>query len=98
MDRLFLDANVRFSAAYWPDTGLLELWKIKNVILCNPAYALEEARINLEEENPWVGFANWPKSFTCSRHLSKSCRRGFRCPGKMCQPCLPQSRLEPLTC
>jgi predicted nucleic acid-binding protein len=51
MDRLFLDANVLFSAAYRPDAGLLQLWKIKNVILCSSAYALEEARINLEEEN-----------------------------------------------
>ena len=50
MDRLFLDANVLFSAAYRPNAGLLRLWKLKNVILCSSRYALEEARINLTEE------------------------------------------------
>src|SRR5437879_2519148 len=47
MDRLFLDANVLFSAAYRPNPGLLKLWKLKNVILCSSRHALEEARINL---------------------------------------------------
>jgi len=55
MDRLFLDVNVLFSAAYRPDAGLLQLWKIKNVILSSSAYALEEAPINLEEETQWSG-------------------------------------------
>jgi hypothetical protein len=32
MDRLFLDANVLFSAAYKIDARLLPLWKVKNVI------------------------------------------------------------------
>jgi predicted nucleic acid-binding protein len=50
MDRLFLDANVLFSAAYRPDAGLLQLWKLKNVALCSSRYALEEARINLADE------------------------------------------------
>jgi uncharacterized protein len=51
MDRLFLDANVLFSAAYRPDAGLLQLWKLKNVMLCSSRYALEEARTNLAEES-----------------------------------------------
>jgi uncharacterized protein len=50
MDRLFLDANVLFSAAYRPDASLLRLWKLKNVVLCSSRYALEEARINLADE------------------------------------------------
>ncbi len=50
MDRVFLDANVLFSAAYRPNAGLLQFWKLKNVILCSSHYALEEARINLTEE------------------------------------------------
>ena len=50
MDRLFLDANVLFSAAYRPSAGLLQLWKLRNVILCSSRYALEEARINLTED------------------------------------------------
>ena len=47
MDRLFLDANILFSAAYRAGTGLLDLWKLKNVTLCSSHYALEEARIDL---------------------------------------------------
>lgn len=50
MDRLFLDANVLFSAAYRSNAGLLRLWKLKNVELCSSRYALEEARINLAHE------------------------------------------------
>ena len=49
MDRLFLDANVLFSAAYRPDAGLLQLWKLPDVALCASHYVIEEARINLEE-------------------------------------------------
>jgi len=51
MDRLFLDANVLFSAAYQADAGLLHFWKLKHAILCSSRYALEEARINLGEES-----------------------------------------------
>jgi predicted nucleic acid-binding protein len=47
MDRLFLDANVLFSAAYKADAGLLQLWKLKNAVLCSSRYALEEATANL---------------------------------------------------
>ena len=50
MDRLFLDANVLFSAAYRPNAGLLRLWRLKNALLCSSRYALEEARINLADE------------------------------------------------
>ena len=50
MGRLFLDANVLFSAAYRSDAGLLALWKLRDVVLCSSRYALEEARINLSNE------------------------------------------------
>lgn len=53
MDQLFLDANVLFSAAYQPDAGLLQLWKLKDVTLCSSRYALEEAKINLADEDQW---------------------------------------------
>jgi predicted nucleic acid-binding protein len=49
VDRLFLDANVLFSAAYRPDSGLLRLWNLDNALLLTSRYALEEARINLLE-------------------------------------------------
>jgi predicted nucleic acid-binding protein len=51
MDRVFLDANVLFSAAYQPGAGLLQLWKLRDVTLCSSQYALEEARINLSSED-----------------------------------------------
>jgi predicted nucleic acid-binding protein len=50
MDRLFLDANILFSAAYRPDAGLAQFWKLRDAILCSSHYALEEARINLMED------------------------------------------------
>ena len=50
MDRLFLDANVLFSAAYKADARLFGLWRLTDVALCSSRYALEEARSNLEEE------------------------------------------------
>src|SRR5215470_17113877 len=50
MDRVFLDANVLFSAAYQPNAGLVRLWKLRKVTLCSSRYALEEARINLADE------------------------------------------------
>jgi uncharacterized protein len=49
MDRLFLDANVLFSAAYRPSAGLLHFWNLKNVVLCSSQY-VEEARINLSDD------------------------------------------------
>ena len=51
MARLFLDANVLFSAAYRPDAGLLTLWKPKRATLCSSRYAVEEARFNLDDED-----------------------------------------------
>jgi len=45
MDRLFLDANVLFSAAYMADARLRELWRLRDVELWTSRYALEEARV-----------------------------------------------------
>lgn len=51
MHRLFLDANVLFSAAYSAKAGLLRFWNLKNTALCSSRYAVEEARINLTDAN-----------------------------------------------
>jgi len=48
LDRLFLDANVLFSAAYRKDAGVRRLWDIPEVELVTSAYAIEEARRNLD--------------------------------------------------
>lgn len=47
MDRVFLDANVLFSAAYRHDSRLRQLYKLHGVTLISSAYAVEEARRNL---------------------------------------------------
>ncbi len=49
MDTLFLDANVLFSAAYQPGSGLLRLWKRRSARLITSVYACEEARRNLPD-------------------------------------------------
>ena len=46
MDRLFLDANVLFSAAYREDAGVQRLWSAPNAELVTSDYAVEEAARN----------------------------------------------------
>ena len=48
MDTIFLDANILFSAAYRPDAGLRRLWTLENAEIVTSAYAVEEARRNLD--------------------------------------------------
>ena len=48
MDRLFLDANVLFSAAYRPGAGVARLWQMDGCVLLTSDYAVEEARRNLD--------------------------------------------------
>ena len=50
MLRLFLDANVLFSAAWRGDAGVARLWKLREARLVSSAYAAEEARRNLETD------------------------------------------------
>jgi len=49
-NRIFLDANVLFSAAYRAEAGMLAFWKLRDATLCSSRYAIEEARSNLSEE------------------------------------------------
>lgn len=51
MDRVFLDANVLFSAAYRSDTPLRKLFSLQKAVLITSAYALEEAQRNLSSPN-----------------------------------------------
>jgi predicted nucleic acid-binding protein len=51
VDRLFLDANILFSAAYRPDAGVARLWKVSGTALLTSSYAVEEARSNLPGED-----------------------------------------------
>jgi len=47
--RLFLDANVLFSAAYRDDAGVQQLWRVPNAELITSDYAVEEATRNPRE-------------------------------------------------
>jgi uncharacterized protein len=49
MDRVFLDANVLFSAAYRDEAGLAKLWSVRGAKMLTSAYAIMEARMNLGE-------------------------------------------------
>jgi predicted nucleic acid-binding protein len=51
MNRVFLDANVLFSAAWRENTGLTPLWQLKETELVTSHYASEEARRNLESDS-----------------------------------------------
>jgi uncharacterized protein len=47
--RVFLDANVLFSAAYRDGAGLVRLWSLATrVVVISSPYAIEEARRNLD--------------------------------------------------
>lgn len=48
MDRLFLDANVLFSAAYRPDAGVAKLWRLSRSTLFTSHFTAAEAERNLE--------------------------------------------------
>ncbi len=82
MDRLFLDANVLFSAAYKTDARLLQLWKLKNVVLCSSAYALEEARINLTDEDQRVRLARSSQAVHLFEAAPQTLPRGVSLPEK----------------
>jgi uncharacterized protein len=50
-DRVFLDANVLFSAAYREGSAVKRLWEATDVTLLSSPYAIEEANRNLEERD-----------------------------------------------
>ncbi len=49
-DRVFLDANVLFSAAWMEDSGLARLWRLSGVTLLTSRYAVAEAERNLDSD------------------------------------------------
>ena len=49
MDRLFLDANILYSAAHRPNAGLTRLWAVEGAQLVTSEYAIDEALRNLTE-------------------------------------------------
>jgi predicted nucleic acid-binding protein len=49
--RVFLGANVLFSAAYQQQASLTVLWKLRGVHLVTSLYAVQEAATNLNKED-----------------------------------------------
>jgi len=50
--RVFLDANVLFSAAWRADSGLMRLWENGSIRLVTSPYAAHEAERNLTRKRP----------------------------------------------
>ena len=96
MDRLFLDANVLFSAAHRPEGRLLRLWKLDDVTLCSSRYALEERGSILPTNLSTRGLQNCQNQFCCLRPLKGPCHTGFLCLQKTYRFYSLQSKLGPL--
>lgn len=82
MDRVFLDANVLFSAAHRSGAGLLQLWKLDKAVLCSSRYALEEARYNLDEEEQRVRLIKLSEAVHWFEAAQRKLRRGISLPEK----------------
>ncbi len=78
MDRLFLDANVLFSAAYRQDAGVRRLWSLPDAALVTSEYGLDEARRNLATAEPLkrLDALLEPMEVAPSRTLDPALRRG----------------------
>jgi uncharacterized protein len=84
VDRLFLDANVLFSAAYREDAGVTRLWKVRGATLVTSEYAIEEARRNLSEPEQIERLDNLLADVerVASLGLAEHQRQGIRLPAK----------------
>ena len=82
MDRVFLDANVLFSAAYKANARLLEFWKLKNASLWSSRYALEEARVNLTKEDQQRRLLKLAQALTLYEASDRKIPGGIRLPYK----------------
>lgn len=68
MQRVFLDANILFSAAYREKAGLLRIWRLPGVELVTSAYAAQEAASNLSEAEQRERLAMLLNSMTVKPH------------------------------
>lgn len=50
MDRLFLDADVLFTAAWRPKAAISTIWQLENVTLMTSLYAFAQAEQNIESK------------------------------------------------
>lgn len=72
MQRVFLDANVLFSAAYRQGAGLQRLWKLRGVELMTSDYAVQEAYTNLTDPAQHQRLAEFLKATTLMPHTWES--------------------------
>lgn len=82
MHRVFLDANVLFSAAYRADAGLRQLWRLSGIVLCTSRYALGEASINLPEERQRVRLAELSEKLELFEAIEQKLPAGVSLPEK----------------
>ncbi len=82
MHRLFLDANILFSAAYKADSRLRRLWSLDNVTLCTSRYALEEARTNLTNEAQWQRLSDLSQALVFFEEADREFPHGINLPDK----------------
>ena len=84
MQRVFLDANVLFSAAYREQAGLLRLWRLASVELMTSDYAAQEAAANLTDPAQRKRLTNLLKTLVIIPHprVMSSLPAGVHLPGK----------------
>ncbi len=78
MDRIFLDANILFSAAYMPAGGLKRLWLLARegkAELLSSTYAVEEASRNLSTEAQTRNLQKLLRRVTVSASSMTECRQ-----------------------
>lgn len=96
MHRVFLDANHLFSAAYKADSRLLELWRLRDTVLCSSRYAVEEARVNLARERQ-QRLQKLSERLKLFEAADRALPRGISLPRRIHPFFWPQSQLALLT-
>lgn len=70
--KLFLDANILFSASYKPESNLSKFWSSSKVILFSCDYAIEEARRNLKDQEKLSCLNQLTKNLILISHFQES--------------------------
>jgi predicted nucleic acid-binding protein len=84
VDRLFLDANVLFSAAWREGSGVARLWQLEAVELVTSEFAIEEARRSLPDDERVDRLASLLERVRVVQATmpDPASRRGIELPGK----------------
>ena len=100
MDRLFLDANILFSAAWSGRSGLLRLWELPDVELITSDYALLEASRNLPRQDQHDRLDHLIQAVGICTELAdgNALPEGVALPEKTGRFCWPRSRAARRTC